>query len=357
MDSVETHYAAQRDQSESPAAKPTPSPLRIPKRRNSILEQQSERTTKRMRSGIDMAEKSRFVEGRREESMSEQGQDIQNLTRQEFQKRWAKKLGIVAEGEDSIELESRRMPGKTDLGESFTFGKRTPNKDGKVIPVKSGGGVVGNSTEDSLSLSSSRDLSVAIRAPCLPLEEPSIILVPGNEPVIPNDKKIPMKHTPKTSKTGSRALVIPAAKPAKIAPIMRRVSARSAAPMSPSKLPVSYKSAKFTMGSVPATTKSNPRTKSQRPISKTISPSKPRITRSISSSRAAVGKELSIRSVNVDIKVPVKYDGGRGKRKYAEADESSPTKRMKLNEVFHVITFPDLRVHLILLLARELRRP
>ena len=250
----------------------------------------------------------------------------------------AKKLGKVAEGEDSIELESRRMPGKTGLekGQSFTLGKRLPmNKGVKVIPVKVGGG---SGSDESLSLSSSRDFSIAIQPPSLPLEEPSIILV-RDEPIVPQDKKIPTKHTPKTSKMGSRALVIPAAKPVtKPIATTRRVSARRALPPpSPSKTPVSpYKSTNFTMGSVPVNPKSTPRRKSQRTISKTLSPPKPRITRSVNSTRATMGKQLTIRPVqseNVDIQVAVKFDGGRRKRKYAEANESSPSKRMKLNGV------------------------
>ena len=359
MDSVETHYAAQRDQSESPPTKPTQSPLRIPKRSHSTQDTQSERTPKRIRNGLDITEKSRFLEGRREESMSEQAQAIQNLTRQEFQKRLAKKLGMVTEGEDSIELESRRMPGKTGLekGQSFTLGKRVPvNKGGKVIPVKN---AAGSTTDDSLSLSSSRDFSIAIQPPSLPLEEPSIMLV-RDEPVVPQDKKIPTKHTPKTSKMGSRALVIPAAKPAtKPIATTRRVSARNAPPPpSPSKIPMSpFKSTNFTMGSVPVNTKSSPRRKSQRTVNKTISPSKPRITRSVSSTRAAMGKQLTIRPVrseNVDIQVPIKFDEGRGKRKYAEFHEASPNKRIKLNEVLKMMRKANKRGRHLHQLARLL---
>ena len=361
MDSVETHYAAQREQSESPATKPAQSPLRIPKRSQSTLDTQSERSPKRIRNGLDITEKSRFLEGRREESMSEQAQAIQNLTRQEFQKRWAKKLGMVTEGEDSIELESRRMPGKTGLekGESFTPGKRLPmNKGGKVIPVKNAAGLT---TDDSISLSSSREFSIAIQPPSLPLEEPSIMLV-RDEPVVPQDKKIPTKHTPKISKMGSRALVIPAAKPAtKPIATMRRVSARRAPPPpSPSKIPLSpFKSTNFTMGSVPVNTKSNPRRKSQRTVGKITSPAKPRVTRSVSSTQAAMGKQLTIRPVrskNVDIQVAVKFDGGRGKRKYAELHEASPSKRIKLNEVMLMVGNSNNRGRHLLQFGRLLHR-
>ena len=269
--------------------------------------------------------------------MSKEGQDIQNLTRQEFQKRLAKKLGIVSEGDDSVELESHGMSGKQGLEKSFTFGKRYPSQGGRIIPVKAGGS--GLCAEDSLSSgSTSRDFSIAIQPPTLPLEEPSIILVPGDEPVLPQDKKIPTKHTPKKSNMGGRALVIPAANSAKKpAAVTRRVSTRSAPALpSPSKIPWStHKLANFTMGSVPVNTKLIPHRKSQKAMDKTISPSKPRITRSVSA-RSAREKQLTIRparSETIDIQIPVKFDGGRGKRKYAEVNKLTPSKRMKLNGV------------------------
>ena len=343
MDSIQTHYAAQRDADESPTSKPPVPPIRIPKRPVSHLET-PEPSNKRMRNALVPANtpQSRFLEGRREESMSEHGRDIQNLTRQEFQKRLQMKLASRG-GEDSVEMESRRLAGKADLGptgDKYTLGKRaTPRAAaGKIIPVKHG--VVSEVMEDSPSLSlsagSSRDVSVAIKPPGLSAEEPSIILVPGEEPTLPQDKKVPTKHTPKTSKLGSRALVIPAAKPAKkVAPVTRSVSARSVAPSTTSFKPPLL-TATFTMGSIPTNTNPSPYRKSQRLTSRTISPAKARITRSASSSKAVTGKELTIRPVrpeNKDIQVPVKFGGPRGKRKYAETDDASPTKRIRLNEV------------------------
>jgi len=223
------------------------------------------------------------------------------------------------------------------------LGKRATPRGlaGKVIPVKHG--VVGTVTmEDSPSLSegSSRNVSVAIKPPGLSVEEPSIKLVPGDEPTLPQDKKVPTKHTPKTSKMGSRALVIPAAKPIKkVAPVTRSVGARSLAP-STSSSKLQLPTATFTMGSIPTNTNPSPYRKSHRITGRNMSPAKPRVTRSASSRRAVIGKELTIRSVrpeNKDIQVPVKFDGARGKRKYAETDEASPTKRIRLNEVTHLI--------------------
>lgn len=245
-----------------------------------------------------------------------------------------------------MEMESRHVAGKMDLGplgSRFMLGKRnTPRGivQTRVIPVKHG--VVGAGTmEDSPSLSegSSRDISVAIKPPGLSVKEPSIKLIPGDEPTLPQDKKVPTKHTPKTSNLGSRALVIPAAKPAKkAAPVTRSVSARTVAPSTASLKP-QFPTAIFTMGSIPANTNPSPYRKSQRITSRTLSPAKPRVTRSASSSRAVAGKELTIRPVRPekkDIQVPVKFDGSRGKRKYAETDEASPTKRIRLNEVAHL---------------------
>ena len=282
--------------------------------------------------------------------MSEQGRDIQNLTRQEFQKRLQMKLAERAD--DSVEMELRRVAGKTDLGstgEKFMLGRRAMQTSvgGKVIPVKHG---VGGTMDDSPLLSgSSRDVSVAIKPPGLSAEEPSIILVPGDEPALPEDKKVPTKHTPKTSKLGSRPLVIPAAKPPKkITPIARSLSSRSTAPPTSSSKPQLH-TATFTMGSIPTNTKSSPYRKSQRVTSRTMSPIKPRVTRSASSSNAFAGKELAIRSVRPetkDISIPITFDAARGKRKYDQADEASPTKRIKLNEVTYLIGLIDAGIHL-----------
>ena len=184
---------------------------------------------------------------------------------------------------------------------------------------------------------------MAIKAPGLSTEKPTIILVPGNEPTLPQDKKVPTKHTPQKPKLGSRALVIPAAKPVKkVAPATRSVSTRSTAPTTSSSKPQLH-SAIFTMGSIPTNTYTSPYRKSQRITSRIISPAKSRVTRSASSSKAVTGRELTIRPVrreNKDIQVPVKFDGPKGKRKFAEADEASPTKRIKLNEVT-LISGPD----------------
>ena len=347
MDSIKSHYAAQRDPSESPVStKPVP-PIRIPKRPISNLDTPDPSSTqKRMRNALvpTNTPASRFLEGRREESMSEHGRDIQNLTRQEFQKRLQMKLAAQQRGEDSVEMESRRVAGKKTnlgtMGEKFGLGNRGTPKGvgGKVIPVKHG--IVGAGTMDdspSLSAGSSRDVSVAIKPPGLSAKEPTIVLVPGDEPTLPQDKKVPTKHTPKPSKLGSRALVIPAAKPAKkVAPVTRSVSSRSAVPTTASSTKPQFHTATFTMGSIPTNTKPSPYRKSHRITSRTMSPAKPRVTRNARSSKAVGGKELTIRPVrqeNKDIQVPVKFDGARGKRKFAEADEASPTKRIKLNEV------------------------
>jgi hypothetical protein len=366
MDPVTAHYAAQRDQSESPAPKTTLSSIRVPKRPMSNLGS-PERNTKRIRSGVDIVEKIRFYEGRREESMSEQGRDIQNLTRQEFQKRYQKKLGISAtETEDSVELESRRMLGKTGLrnNDKLALGKRLPKsvERGKVIPVKMGRGLTTEGTDDSISLSSSRNFSsVAIQPPSLSVQEPSIILVPVDEPVLPQDKKIPTKHTPKPS--GSRALVIPAAKSAKNVPVTRRVSTRSAPiPPSPTKLLASsHRSTNFTMGSIQATTKTGARGKFQGTAGKTSAVNKTsiraRVTRNVGTARATAGKELTIRNMNIDIRVPVKFDSDRRKRKYEDVEVPSPSKRIKLNEVVQFMEVSNFRGHHLRRLVRPTGRP
>jgi hypothetical protein len=352
MDSVETHYAAQRDFTDSPEARtPLPS-LSIPKRPISTVEA-SESSPKRMRSGADMDEKSRFLEGRREESMSKQGRDIQNLMRQELQKRLQKKLGTTTEADDSIEFESQHMPGKTDLdsGGKLTFGKRIPkhNVKGKVIPVKSASQFgLSEMTDDSPSLSD----SMAIKAPTLAAEVPSILLVPGREPVLPKDKKIPIKHTPQQPKAGNRALVIPAAKSTKQVAPTKTISTRSRPiPISPSKMQLSpYKSANFTMGSVPTNPKPTTRRKSQRATAKRMiprpSPTKQRPIRNPSSTRAKAQKALTIRSVpseTMDMQIPVRFDGAKGKRKYIDTVETSPTKRVKLNGVRICLIVADSR--------------
>jgi hypothetical protein len=273
--------------------------------------------------------------------MSEQGRDIQNQVRQELQRRIREKMGTV-EADDSIELETRRMPGKVGIksGHKLALGKQIFKNaiKGKVIPVKSASpsnlSGLGTNSDDSPSVS----LPMPARSPAFTAEGPSIRLVPNNAPTLPKDKKIPMKHDPK--RTGHRALVIPAAKPpSKPIRNTRKPSARAAQLQinkSPSKMQLSpYKTATFTMGSIPADSKRTGRRKSQRNIPKTVIPpaAKPRWTRPISSAR--MGKGLTIRDVqvgNVDVQVPVKFDGRNSKRKYADA-ESSPSKRAKLNQV------------------------
>lgn len=335
MESVKTHYAAQRDRSESPVSKQATSFIRVPKRPLSAVDRPVP-STKRKRNGINLAEKSRFFQGRREESLSEQGRDIQNLTRQEFRKRLQKELGNLGEGEDSVELESSRMPGKTCLDGNikFGYGNKSQLSKGNVIPVKPmGWGAV---SDDSLTLAISREFSVAIQPPCLSAEKPSIILVPGDEPELPKDKKVPMKHTPKTSQIGSQALIIPAARPTKKAGPARSATMRTAAAPGPS-TSSSFK-ATFTMGSIPKNTTPRHLRKSQRLIKNPLSPNKSLTSKNVS--RSTMGKELVRRAVlpyNVDIQVPVKFDGAGGKRKFVERNNASPNKRIKVNAVFTLL--------------------
>jgi len=345
MESVKTHYAAHRDHSSSPESKTTLPSLRIPKRtqRNIDTEEQS---PKRTRHGPETPSSlARVVEGRREESLSKQGREIQNLMRQELQKRMAKKLGMTdTDGDDSIEVESRHLHSKTGLASTTQL---RPNKHhltdkGKVIPVKSGLGTPGigtGNTDDSLS--SAREL---IKAPALCMQEPTIVLVPGKEAVLPKDKKIPVKHTDVT-KTEGRALIIPAAK----APVRRTraASARSVASKPttkaqiPSQSPVKY--ANFTMGSIPTTNTGTGRRRSLRTASRGTMPRSPvktfGATRSVSAN-AAKGTTIRIISSGThDIQVPVKFDGENGnKRKYKETQNSTPAKRVKLNQVFTLST-------------------
>jgi hypothetical protein len=264
----------------------------------------------------------------------------------------ARKLGISntnaeADADDSIEVESRHLHGKVGLANSARLHPYNSHIKGigNVIPQKAAFGTPGIGTGDTDdSLYNSREL---IKAPTLSVEEPSIVLVPGREAVLPKDKKIPVKHTDVT-KTESRALIIPAAKTpvrsirgatmpfAAAVPIVK--SQKSIQP------PIKY--ANFTMGSIPT----NPvvsRRKSLRTASRgniPRSPTKPiRITRSVSANTSKF-KGSTIRSVpppTQDIQVPVRFDGGNGngKRKYKEANESSPTKRMRLNQV----SLPKLR--------------
>jgi hypothetical protein len=273
-----------------------------------------------------------------DDNLSEAGRDIQNFTRQEFQKRWQKKLGLTTDGEDSIELESRGVAGKTGLegGVSLKSRAAVDGRGGRVIPVKhSLGGGASDDSSLTFSASSKRDFSIPIEPPVLPLEEPSILLVRKEEPALPKDKKVPVKHTPKTPQMGTRALIIPAAKsnPLKEAALSGKPNTRPApvVPASPAKLRIP--TPKFTMGSIPASTKMTGGRRPQRSVSTTISALKPRITRSVSAQRA---KDLVIRhgkSKSVDIKVPTKFEEGNSKRKYAKANEGSPAKRMRLNEV------------------------
>lgn len=298
--------------------------------------------------------------------MSKQGREIQNLMRQELQKRIGKKLGLTEtrEADDSIEVESRHLPGKTGLSSAAQL---RPNHfhsgSGKVIPVKSGLGTPGIGTGDTDdSLDSARNL---IKAPALSMQEPTIVLVPGREEELPKDKKVPVKHADVT-KSESRALVIPAAK----IPVRhtRTASARSvvAVPIATSYIPTSspIKYANFTMGSIP-TNPGTGRRKSLRTASRGAGPrSSPaktiRTTRSVSANPA---KGSTIRVVqynnNKDIQVPVKFDGGNGtgKRKYKENPESSPTKRVKLNQVLQWFLLGlTCRGRHLRLLEREIRR-
>lgn len=341
MPSVKTHYAAHRDNIESPDSKPTMPTLRISKRNQSTLKTE-EPSPKRTRHGADISSPSRFVEGRREESMSKQGRDIQNLMRQELQNRMARKLGIVnadTDADDSVEVESRHLHGKVGLANTARLRPcNSPLKGiGKVIPEKVGSSTPGIGTGDTDdSLYNSRQL---IKVPTLSVEEPSIILVPGREAVLPKDKKIPVKHTDVT-KTESRALIIPAAR-TPVRPI-RKASLRPAAVVPAAKLqkpiqsPIKY--ANFTMGSIPA----NPvigRRRSLRTASRgTIprSPTRPiRMTRSVSTNPQKKSTIRTVPSTTQDTQVSVKFEAGNGngKRKYKEANESSPAKRMRLNQV------------------------
>jgi hypothetical protein len=199
-----------------------------------------------------------------------------------------------------------------------------------------------------------------IKAPTLSAEVPSILLVPGKEPVLPKDKKIPTKHTPQQPKTGYRALVIPAAKSTKQIATAKAINTRQRpVPTSPSKMQLSpYKSANFTMGSVPTNPKPTARRKSQRTAAKGMiprpSPTKPRAIMGASSTRATgpkAQKALTIRSVpseTIDMQIPVRFDGGKGKRKYVDTAETSPTKRVKLNGVRTYLIFVDSRDLLLL---------
>ena len=337
MDSVQTHYAAQRDASESPAQpakSPIPSPLRVPKRHISTIDLKSP-PAKRPTPNPERTS---------DDNLSPQGRDIQNFTRQEFQKRWQKKLGLAsAEEEDSVELESRRVARKTGLEGGVMLKSRAVDatkRGGRVIPVKHALG--GAEDDSSLTYSSSRDFSIPIQPPVLPLEEPSIVLVREEEPALPKDKKVPVKHTPKTPQMDTRALVIPAAKTndSKVSTATKRSIAPSK-PVHPSPVKLAIPIPKFTMGSIPPSSTTHTGRRPQRSASTTISsPPKPRISRSASAQRAApTSKRLVIphgKSKTVDLKVATNFDGGKSKRKHTEANESSPAKRMKLNEVFYL---------------------
>jgi hypothetical protein len=48
------------------------------------------------------------------------------------------------------------------------------------------------------------------------------------------------------------------------------------------------------------------------------------------------------------MQIPVRFDGGKGKRKYVDTAETSPTKRVKLNGVRTYLIFVDSRGLLLL---------
>jgi hypothetical protein len=320
-----------------------------------------ESSPKRVRHGTDLSTStpSRFVEGRREESMSKQGREIQHLMRQELQKRMARKLGLTTDtpdADDSIEVESRHLHGKTGLASTTQLRPKSKfqldGNVGNVIPVKTGKGTPGIGTGDSDDslLWSSKEV---ITAPTLTMQGPTIVLVPGREMVLPKDKKIPVKHADVTQNE-SRALVIPAAKVSPVRHTRTATTARSIAPpVSPpkSQIPIQspIKYANFTMGSIPTTSgpsrRKSLRTAAARGLIPRPSPVKQiRTTRSVSANTAKKGAS-TIRVVhsnhnnyyNKDIQVPVKFDDakvGNGKRKLkGTAQESSPMKRVKLNQV------------------------
>jgi hypothetical protein len=355
MDSVETHYAAQRDRSDSADQNDILPSIRIAKRRLSNTDS-PQISPKRMRSEVD--EKVRYFEGRREESMSEQGRQMQNLMRQELQKRLLGKLGTEGEADDSIELETRRMPGKTGINNhKLALGKTLRNNPvGKVIPVKSASisniSRLATDSDDSPSLSTS--YSIPIHPPSLMPNEPSIRLLPGNESILPKEKKIPTKHTPQTSNMGNRALVIPAAKTPKKTILTKKQDTRSqSVTSSPSKIQLSpYKSATFTMGAIPTNAKPAARRKSQRIMTKNVPapPPKPRVSRKVASRTMGKGTIRVVNPEPTEIQVPVKFDGRTTKRKYVDGDVS-PSKRTKLNVVF--ILFCEIINYRILVLLQR----
>jgi hypothetical protein len=320
MDSVETHYAAHRESNS-----PRPSPLRVSKR--SITTDSPERSPKRLRSG---EHKAPISQNTGEENLSPHGKDIQALVRQEFQRRLQKKLGTTSEMEDSIELEAGRIGKKVGLesGSKLAMGRRlpTPSPKGKVIPIKLGGSISGLGTDspNESSLDRSRDVSMAIKPPTLSSQEPSVRLVPEKQASLPKEKKVPTKHAQQNSTNNSRALVIPAAEPIKAT----RSTAKPSKEAANSKPLVPRWKANFTMGSIPSKPVSD-----RKPLRSTSrryaqqSPSKMRVTRSVSASRGGMQTKSN------DFMVPVRFDGSKGKRKYAETDEPSPKKRMRLDEV------------------------
>ena len=253
-------------------------------------------------------------------------------------------MGLASEEEeDSVELESRRVARKTGLEGGVMLKSRavdSTKRGGRVIPVKPALGGAENDSSLTYS-SSSRDFSIPIQPPVLPLEEPSIVLVREEQPALPNDKKVPVKHTQKPPQMGTRALVIPAAKTndSKASTSTNRSIAPSKpAPPSPAKLAIPMP--KFTMGSIPPSSTTNMGKRPQRSVSTTIpSPPKSRIVRNASAQRAATtSKRLVIphgKNKTVDIKVATNFDEGKSKRKHTEANESSPAKRMKLNKVIY----------------------
>jgi hypothetical protein len=339
MDSLSTHYAALREHSESPAGK-SPSLIRVPKRPISVVDS-PESSPKCAKTALAVTDRTRYFEGRREESLSEHGRDIQNIARHEFQKRLQMQPGLQSESdEDSIEFESRTMGGKTGLeetGDKLTLGKqlrKAANSQGKVILVKAGN-LISAGSDDSPFYSGTRDFSIAIKPPALSVTQPSIILVPGAELALPDDKKIPSKHTPKSSKIGSKALVIPAAGIlTRKRPVTRSISSCSGTiSASPRKVfPNTTRSTTFTMGSIPDP-KPVPRGMAQRGLGTSLSPRKPRITRTATAVRATAAKPYTIRhatSRSVDVQVPVNFNGA-GKRKHRERDDSSPSKRIRIN--------------------------
>jgi hypothetical protein len=282
MSSVETHYAAQR---QSPHTSPTTSRSKRP----IATIDSPDQTHKRLRKEIIIDTK--------EQNLSPHGRDIQNLMRKRLQSR------LHAEQDDSVELESRTLQTETglDSGSKLTFGAKlrteTASK-GNVIPIKLASG----SCDDSISPSETKT-SRGNKAAALSMDEPTIRLLPERQPSLPKDKKIPRKQPGKSFSTPGPVVIL--------APKTPRHTTLSATP---------YK-ARFTMGSVPAKPQNSPRRRSQRVASR-ITPSSRRVR-----------PVPSIRAVEPDFRVPVKFDAGSGKRRLVDPMEASPNKRLRVNQV------------------------